>query len=362
MLGFIVFKLFWVKDNELDIYKQIVKVLLFKDYLCFKFSGEYVLDMFDSVGMSWLDVGKCSWSKFMLMVCGLNELYMFKFYEGNEVIGYLYNLLVEKWGMKLVVIVVGVGDNVVGVIGCGIVELGQVMLLFGILGVYFVVINEFCSKFDFVVYSFCYVMLDCWYLMFVMLSVVSCFDWYVCNVGYQDVVSLINNVVNNICVDDLDILFFLFYFIGECIFYNNLNVKVGFFGIIVLIIWVQMVQVVIQGVFMVLVDGIDVVYDSGVSVDGISLIGGGVKSVYWCQLLVNVFGIVMDYCEGGDVGFVLGVVCFVQVVVNLLILIFDICLVFKKVGVYEFDLILQDYFCYRCQKFCELYFSFELYF
>lgn len=362
MPGFTAPKLLWVKDNEPDIYKQIAKVLLPKDYLRFKLSGEYASDMSDSAGTSWLDVGKRSWSKSMLMACGLNESHMPKLYEGYEVTGYLHNSLAEKWGMKSVAIVAGAGDNAAGAIGCGIVEPGQAMLSLGTSGVYFAVTNEFRSKPDSAVHSFCHAMPDRWHLMSVTLSAASCLDWYARNAGYQDVASLINNVVNNTRVDDPDIPFFLPYLTGERTPHNNPNAKAGFFGITASTTRAQMAQAVIQGVSMALADGIDVVHDSGVSVDGISLIGGGAKSVYWRQLLANVSGIAMDYREGGDVGPALGAARLAQVAVNPLTPISDICPVPKKVGAYEPDPTLQDYFRHRRQKFRELYFSLESHF
>lgn len=359
MPGFTAPKLLWVRDNEPDIYKQIAKVLLPKDYLRYKLSGEYASDMSDSAGTSWLDVGKRNWSQSMLMACGLNESQMPKLYEGTGVTGYLLNSLAQRWGMKSVAIVAGAGDNAAGAIGCGIVEPGQAMLSLGTSGVYFAVTNDFRSKPESAVHSFCHAMPNRWHLMSVVLSAASCLQWFANNSGYQDVAMLLEDVVSNTREDDPDTPFFLPYLTGERTPHNNPNAKAGFFGVTASTTRAQMAQAVLQGVSMALADGIDVVHNCGVNVDGISLIGGGAKSVYWRQLLANVSGIPMDYREGGDVGPALGAARLAQIAINPQQDVAEICPVPSRIGAYEPKSSLQDYYRHRRQKFRELYFSLE---
>ncbi|BFT31439.1 xylulokinase [Alteromonas sp. D210916BOD_24] len=359
MPGFTAPKLLWVKDNEPDIYQQIAKVLLPKDYLRYKLSGEFASDMSDSAGTSWLDVGKRNWSQSMLMACGLNESHMPKLYEGTAITGYLFNSLAQRWGMKSVEIVAGAGDNAAGAIGCGIVEPGQAMLSLGTSGVYFAVTKDFRSKPESAVHSFCHAMPDRWHLMSVVLSAASCLQWFANNSGYPDVASLLEDVESNTREDDPDTPFFLPYLTGERTPHNNPNAKAGFFGVTASTTRAQMAQAVIQGVSMALADGIDVVHNCGVNVAGISLIGGGAKSVYWRQLLANVSGVPMDYREGGDVGPALGAARLAQVASNPQQSISDICPVPNRIGAYEPNRSLRDYYHHRRQKFRELYFSLE---
>lgn len=359
MPGFTAPKLLWVKENEPAVYKQIAKVLLPKDYLRYKLSGDFASDMSDSAGTSWLDVGTRSWSTSMLMACGLSESHMPTLYEGTEVTGYLLNSLAQRWGMKSVEIVAGAGDNAAGAIGCGIVEPGQAMLSLGTSGVYFAVTKDFRSKPESAVHSFCHAMPHRWHLMSVVLSAASCLQWFAQNSGYQDVPSLIEDVVNNTRYDASDTPFFLPYLTGERTPHNNPNAKAGFIGITASTTRAQMAQSVIQGVSMALSDGIDVVHNCGINIEGISLIGGGAKSVYWRQLLANVSGIPMDYREGGDVGPALGAARLAQLASNPDQAVSEICPVPKRIGAYEPQPELKDYFLHRRQKFRELYFSLE---
>ncbi len=66
MSGFTAPKLLWVKENESEIFGNIAKVLLPKDYLRFCLSGEYVSDMSDAAGTLWLNVAKREWSPELL--------------------------------------------------------------------------------------------------------------------------------------------------------------------------------------------------------------------------------------------------------------------------------------------------------
>lgn len=115
-------------------------VLLLKDYVWFKLMGEYVGDMFDSVGMLWMDVVCCDWSELLLVVIGLSCENMLCLVEGLVFLGFFWVDLCVWWGFDSVLVVVGGGgDNVVLVCGVGVIELGMVFVLFGMLGVLFVI-------------------------------------------------------------------------------------------------------------------------------------------------------------------------------------------------------------------------------
>lgn len=254
-LGFIVFKLFWVKNNEFDIFERVFKVLLFKDYLCFWLLGDYVVEMFDVVGIFWFDIGVWSWFEDLLVVIDLGFEYMLCFVEGFEVLGILWVELVSKWGLFVgVVIVGGGGDNVVSVVGMGVVWVGDVFVSFGILGVFFVVSDVYQLDVVMVVYIFCYVLLNMWYQMGVIFVVVDVFNWYVKVIG-KLVVELVGGlgVLQVLC----DMLF-LFYLGGECILYNDVNIC----GVFLLLDYgddqVVMICVVFEGVIFVFCDSFDV--------------------------------------------------------------------------------------------------------
>lgn len=105
MPGFTAPKLKWIQKHEPDVFSKVEKVLLPKDYLRFKLSGDYASDMSDSAGTMWLDVDKRDWSDELLKATGLGREQMPKLFEGTEVTGQLKKELAELWGMSCVPIV-----------------------------------------------------------------------------------------------------------------------------------------------------------------------------------------------------------------------------------------------------------------
>ncbi|HDE3076221.1 TPA: xylulokinase, partial [Escherichia coli] len=89
MPGFTAPKLLWVQRHEPEIFRQIDKVLLPKDYLRLRMTGEFASDMSDAAGTMWLDVAKRDWSDVMLQACDLSRDQMPALYEGSEITGAL---------------------------------------------------------------------------------------------------------------------------------------------------------------------------------------------------------------------------------------------------------------------------------
>ncbi len=97
--GFTAPKLVWVKNNEPEIFAKVAKVLLPKDYLRLWLTGEYLSEMSDSAGTSWLDTGKRAWSSELLAATDLNESHMPGLVEGTAEAGVLRAELLAEWGM-----------------------------------------------------------------------------------------------------------------------------------------------------------------------------------------------------------------------------------------------------------------------
>ena len=178
MPGFTAPKLLWVKQHEPEIFSQIDKVLLPKDYLRWCLTGEFASDMSDAAGTMWLDVGRRDWSDQLLAACGLSRSQMPVLFEGNEITGSLNPSLAQRWGLpENLPVVAGGGDNAAGAIGVGLYQTGQAMLSLGTSGVYFAVSDGFRSNPDSAVHSFCHALPQSWHLMSVMLSAASCLEW-----------------------------------------------------------------------------------------------------------------------------------------------------------------------------------------
>ncbi|MCE9841627.1 xylulokinase [Proteus terrae] len=314
MPGFTAPKLQWVAENEPEIFQRIAHVLLPKDFLRWKMSGNFASDMSDSAGTLWLDMQKRDWSDELLNATGLTRRQMPTLFEGNQITGYLLADVAKKWHMKQVPIIAGGGDNAAGAIGVGVYQPGQAMLSLGTSGVYFVVSEKFLQNSDSAVHSFCHALPNTWHLMSVMLSAASCLDWMCQLTGIESVGAMFEEIEHATFADSP--LLFLPYLSGERTPYNNPNAKGVFWGLTHEHQRADLCQAVLEGVSFALRQGIEVAENGGQLADNITLIGGGARSEYWRQLLADITGKTLDYRQGGDVGPALGAARLAQLAVN----------------------------------------------
>lgn len=314
MPGFTAPKLQWVAEHEPEIFQRIAHVLLPKDFLRWKMSGNFASDMSDSAGTLWLDMQKRDWSDELLNATGLTRRQMPTLFEGNQITGYLLADIAKKWQMKQVPIIAGGGDNAAGAIGVGVYQPGQAMLSLGTSGVYFVVSEQFLQNSENAVHSFCHALPNTWHLMSVMLSAASCLDW-VCQLTGIESVGRMFEVLEHATFADSPLLF-LPYLSGERTPYNNPNAKGVFWGLTHEHQRADLCQAVLEGVSFALRQGIEVAENAGQLADNITLIGGGARSEYWRQRLADITGKTLDYRQGGDVGPALGAARLAQLAVN----------------------------------------------
>lgn len=314
MPGFTAPKLQWVAENEAEIFCQIAHVLLPKDFLRWKMSGNFASDMSDAAGTLWLDMQKRDWSDELLAATGLSRCQMPTLFEGNQITGYLLPEIAKKWQMKQVPIIAGGGDNAAGAIGVGVYQPGQGMLSLGTSGVYFVVSEKFLQNSDNAVHSFCHASPQTWHLMSVILSAASCLDWVCQLTGISDVGAMFKEIEQHAHSDSS--LLFLPYLSGERTPYNNADAKGVFWGLTHQHQRADLCRAVLEGVSFALRQGIEVADKAGQHADNITLIGGGARSEYWRQLLADITGKTLDYRQGGDVGPALGAARLAQLAIN----------------------------------------------
>lgn len=314
MPGFTAPKLLWVERHEPEVFAQINKVLLPKDYLRLRMTGEFASDMSDAAGTMWLDVAKRDWSDTMLDACRLSRQHMPELFEGSEVTGVLKPEVAAAWNMAAVPVVAGGGDNAAGAIGVGMVDAGQAMLSLGTSGVYFAVSDGFRSNPESAVHSFCHALPNRWHLMSVMLSAASCLDWAAKLTGLGSVPALLAAAEQ--ANQDAGVVWFLPYLSGERTPHNNPQAKGTFFGLTHQHGPAELARAVLEGVGYALADGMDVVHLCGITPDSVTLIGGGARSPYWRQMLADISGQVLDYRTGGDVGPALGAARLAQIALS----------------------------------------------
>lgn len=302
--GFTAPKLVWLKNNEPEIFKQVSKVLLPKDYLRLYLTGEYVSEMSDSAGTSWLDTKQRSWSTRLLDKTGLGLDHMPRLIEGVDISGIIKDEIASKWGLnKGVVVAGGASDNVATAIGAGTINDGDSFVSLGTSGVVFSTIPEYLPNPESAVHTFCHAYKDKWHQMGVILSASSCLEWF----------SKINNTTAKKLSDELgnklnapSSSIFLPYLSGERTPHNDAKIEGAFVGLNHNSTREVLTQTIMEGVCFALKDNLNALYSAGGKVERVTILGGGSNSNYWLELMATVLNIPIDIPKEGDFGAAFG--------------------------------------------------------
>lgn len=301
MPGFTAPKLLWVSHHEPEIFAKTACVLLPKDWLRLKLTGEKKSDMSDAAGTLWLDVGKRAWSPELLRACGMNESQMPGLVEGSGVSGVLLPSLAARWNMgENIIVAGGGGDNAASAVGIGAVKPGDGFISLGTSGVLFVCNERFSPNPAQAVHAFCHALPARWHQMSVMLSAASCLKWVTDLTGKAGESELLAEVSTLSKSKRRRAPLFLPYLSGERSPHNNPHAKGVFFGLGAEHTAAELGYAVIEGVAFGLRDGLAALQAAGTEVDRLSLVGGGARSPEWAQLLASVLGVEMVTHSGSE--------------------------------------------------------------
>jgi len=298
MPGFTAPKLLWVRRHERDVFDRTKRVLLPKDYLRLRLSGDHATDVSDASGTLWLDVGARVWSNEMLAATDLSTDAMPSLYEGPEPTGRLRAALAREWGCDAVPIVAGAGDQAAGAIGAGVVEAGQALLSLGTSGVVFAAGDRFRPDPDRAVHAFCHALPGQWHQMSVLLSAASCLTWVARATGAANEGALLQEIEKADAPSER--LLFLPYLSGERTPHNDPHASGVFFGLDHETDRAALGRAVLEGVAFAFADAQQVLLDAGGRIESMSVIGGGARSRYWGRLLASALGRPLVYRRGGE--------------------------------------------------------------
>ena len=304
MPGFTAPKLLWVARHEPEIFRNTATVLLPKDFVRLKLTGEKLSDMSDAAGTGWLDVARRDWSERMLTATGLTRAQMPRLAEGTAPAGTLTAAAADELQIPRVVVAGGGGDNAASAVGLGVVSPGEAFLSLGTSGVLFVVTDRFRPNPDRAAHAFCHCIPNRWHQMSVMLSAASNLDWVAQLTGQTDLPRLVE-AAKAVGVNRHS-PFFLPYLSGERTPHNDPNARGVFFGIRADTTAADLTAAVLEGVAFAFADGLDVLVEKGGTVGDITVTGGGARLPYWGELLAAALNRPMTYRLGGEVGAALG--------------------------------------------------------
>lgn len=304
MPGFTAPKLLWVSKHEPEIFRETKKVLLPKDYVRLRMTGDYATDMSDAAGTLWLDTAQRTWSGTMLDATSLSPDQMPALFEGNQVTGELLPSVAESWGMSQVPVVGGAGDQAAGAIGAGVYKRGNTTLSLGTSGVIFAPDNEYRPNPAEGVHTFCHALPNTWHQMAVILSAAGSLAWITEELRFESEAQLMNELEQNPPTNDIPI--FLPYLSGERTPHNNPHAKGAFVGLALRSNRHSIAWAVLEGVAFALRECRNVLLNAEADLTSISVIGGGTRSDLWGQLIADVLNHELIYRDDAAVGPALG--------------------------------------------------------
>ena len=298
-------KIVWVKNHEPDVYDKIAHVLLPKDFIRLKLTGEFAAEVSDASGTSLLDVRKRDWSGPMLDALQIPRDWLPKVYESPEVTGAISDAAAKRTGLKAGTPVVGgAGDQAAAGVGCGIVARGRVSESLGTSGVVFAHSDEAFFDPQMRIQTFCHAVPGAWHLMGCVLSAGGSLRWYrdtfAPGSSYDDLTGAAQNAPVG-----CEGLQFLPYLTGERTPYPDPNARGVFFGATLRNEAHWFTRAVLEGVGFGLKDSFTLLDDLNVPVSEVRTTGGGAKSPFWLQILADIINqphITLEVDEGPAFG------------------------------------------------------------
>ncbi|MGD9496113.1 MAG: xylulokinase [Armatimonadota bacterium] len=300
LTGFTAPKIIWLRDEEPDNYARVRKVLLPKDYVRLRLTGEYATEVSDASGTSLLNVRARRWSQLILNRLELPADWLPAVYESPQVTGTITAEAAALTGVAAGTPVVGGGgDQAAGAVGNGIVRSGVVSVTTGTSGVVFAHLNQPAVDEGLRTHTFCHAVPGKWHVMGVMLSAGGSLRWLRDTLCRAEV-----ELARNLGVDAYELmtaqaaqapvgsegLIFLPYLTGERTPYPNPNARGVFFGLSLRHGKPHLIRAVLEGVAYGLLDSLRIIEAMGVEITQVRASGGGARSALWRQIQTDVSG------------------------------------------------------------------------
>ena len=298
--GFTAPKVIWVRENEPENYEKAFKMLLPKDYVRFRLTGEIAMEVSDAAGTLLFDVRNRQWSDVVLEKLGVDKELMPPCYESIDVCGRITPEVAELTGLKAGTPVVGGGaDNACSAVGNGIVKVGKVLASLGTSGTVVAHTDEVIVDKDLRAHTFCHCVPNKWYVMGVMLSAGGAFRWFRDNLGDKEIEQAAAQGVDPYQILTAEAaeapvgsegLIFLPYLTGERTPHGDANAKANFFGLTLRHQKAHVIRAVLEGITYGMRDSLEIIRkDMNLPVDQIVATGGGARSEFWRQIQADVY-------------------------------------------------------------------------
>ncbi len=305
LANFTLTKLLWVRENEPENWKRVRAVMLPKDYVRFRLTGERATDMADASGTLLLDVAHRRWSEEMLQAAEIDERLLPSLHESPAVCGKISNKGATESGLRAgTPVVAGAGDQAAGASGMGIVGAGTVSATIGTSGVVFAATDRPARDPRGRVHTFCHAIPGRWHVMGVTQAAGLSLRWFrdtfaTNSRGDRDSYDQLTAEAAKIPAGS-DGLLWTPYLMGERTPHLDSNARGALVGLTASHTRAHIVRAILEGVAFSLRDTFTLFREMSVPINSIRLGGGGARSPLWRQIQADVYGHAVEIVEAEE--------------------------------------------------------------
>jgi xylulokinase len=299
LTGFTAPKILWVRENEPRVYEKTKHILLPKDYIRLRMTGEYATEVSDASGTLLLDVVHRKWSDRLLELLSIDKALLPKVWESPEISGVLNAAGAEALNLKPGTPVVGGGgDQAAGAVGNGIVASGIVSATLGTSGVVFAHSDQPTRDPQGRVHTMCHAVPGKWCVFGCMLSAGGSFQWFRNQFGAAEIAMATKKKI-----DPYELLIaeaksapagseglqFLPYLTGERCPYPDPSARGGWIGLTSRTTRAMLIRSLLEGVTFGMRDALEIISAMNIPITEIRASGGGARSPFWRQLQADIY-------------------------------------------------------------------------
>lgn len=308
--GFTAPKIIWVRSHEPRIYARIARILLPKDYIRYRLTGEFVSEVSDASGTSLLDVRRRAWSDEILRALDIPSGWMPALVESPVATGGVSREAARATGLKEGTPVVGGGgDQAAGAVGCGTVREGVISVTVGTSGVVFAHSDSYRVEPQGRLHAFCHAVPGAWHLMGVTLSAGGSLRWMrdtfcaeekmLAKKKGVDPYEIMVSAASKVPAGSEGLLF-LPYLSGERTPYSDPHARGAFLGLTLRHGKAHALRAVLEGVAFSLKDCLELMKAMGIPTHEVRISGGGARSHTWRQIICDVLQVPLSTVNATD--------------------------------------------------------------
>jgi len=305
LANFTLTKLLWVRENEPENWKRVRAVMLPKDYVRFRLTGERATDMADASGTLLLDVAHRRWSQEILQAAEIDERLLPSLHESPSVCGKISAKGAAETGLRAdTPVVAGAGDQAAGATGMGIVAAGTVSATIGTSGVVFAATDRPSLDPRGRVHTFCHAIPGRWHVMGVTQAAGLSLRWFrdtfaTNSSGVRESYDQLTAEAAKVPAGS-DGLLWTPYLMGERTPHLDSNARGALVGLTASHTRAHAVRAILEGVAFSLRDTFTLFREMNVPVTSIRLGGGGARSPLWRQIQADVYGHAVEIVEAEE--------------------------------------------------------------